>query len=221
MLPQRSDVQGRDLILAIRPSGPADGPIIRDTLLFQKILIAAGPWSDNVCGKLGLPAILLQNLPEHSILIRPALSAVGYEANSSLPAEVVFAGFVYIPGVMNILDSTGILNDTTSGLGMTAAPEILSRMDGLVFIGGEDLESSIQLEGVHHDVEGLPYRMAERVEGISKLEDPALIQRLKNSASTLSPALDVKNGAVIEQTKVSPPPPKKKSRFSFTLSETI
>jgi len=87
--------------LSFRPHSSPHSALIEDSpcidIPFDKLVIAAGPWSAQVCETLSLPKIPISNLPGHSLLIRPSLySYVPAHATSSetkeIPAGAVFAG---------------------------------------------------------------------------------------------------------------------------------
>ena len=99
------------------------------TIPFTKLLVAAGPWSGDVCAKLGLPPLPLVNLPGHSLLIRPSLSAVGLPTGDELPSGAVFAGIGdAVSGVHAATSGTGrVLSEEEIKFGCTAAPELFPR----------------------------------------------------------------------------------------------
>lgn len=189
------------------------------TLPFTKLLIAAGPWSGDLCAKLGLPPLPLVNLPGHSLLIRPSLAAVRMKEGDSLPSGAVFAGIGdAVSGVHAATSGTGrALTAEEIAMGCTAAPELFPRSillfslipcfadllgcrtNGLVYVAGEN---SIPTAPSYLQ-ERLPNRLPENVDQVKQLVDPALVQRLVAAAAAVSPALRVENGAVIEKEQVS------------------
>ncbi|GAA6041708.1 hypothetical protein JCM8097_003093 [Rhodosporidiobolus ruineniae] len=181
--------------LAIQPtadssSSSAPSPV---TLSFNKLVVAAGPWSGEVCKQLGLPAIPLTNLPGHSLLIRPSLS--GYQGGSELPSEAVFAG---------IAGAVGGVHASTSGLarglteeekkeGYTRSPEMFVRKNGIIFVAGEN-----RIPETNPARDHLDNKLPPTVDGVKNLLDQNLINRLKRAAGAVSPLLKEENGAIIE-----------------------
>lgn len=112
--------------LSYFPTGSTSSEILQ----FTTLLVAAGPWSAVVCEQLHLPPLKLTNLPGHSLLIRPALSAVGLRENDSLPSGAVFAG-IGEDAHMGVEAATGgtgrHLNEAELALGYTDAPELFPR----------------------------------------------------------------------------------------------
>lgn len=205
MLPKQVNDLGRNLIIDIRPNGPQDKSTKRTTLFFENILIAAGPWSVLVADKLGVTSFPFSNLPGHSLLIRPALSSVGIEANSQLPAEAVFAGISGAPVGVHA-STSGLARSLTKAeveMGFTASPELFPRMNGLVYVAGENSIPSTILEGPYHNVGMLKNRLPERLDGVSKLKDEKLVERLTRAAGAVSSSLMVENGAVVVKSQVS------------------
>lgn len=205
MLPKRTGVKGRDLIVDVRPNGPAEGYTRRTTLLYQKILIAAGPWSKIVCEKLNLPAIPLTNQPEHGFLMLPSLPSAGFDEDGDLPSEAVFADIsseplaAKSPAAKHARDIT----KTENRLGYTVHPDVIPRADGLVYVGGEHAIPTTVLKGKYqNDVGRLPNRLPERVDGVSKLRDAKLLERLLRAAEIVSPALITNYGAVVHDAYV-------------------
>jgi glycine/D-amino acid oxidase-like deaminating enzyme len=103
----------------------------KESITFTELIIAAGPWSAVVCKQLRLPPIALTNLPGHSLLIRPALSAVGLNKDTDeLPSGAVFAG-IGEDAHMGVEAATGgtgrHLNEAELALGYTDAPELFPR----------------------------------------------------------------------------------------------
>lgn len=108
----------------------ATGSAGLDTIPLTQLIIAAGPWSAVVCKQLGLPPIALTNLPGHSLLIRPAMSAVGLRDSDVLPSGAVFAG-IGADAHMGVEAATSgegrHLNEAELALGYTDAPELFPR----------------------------------------------------------------------------------------------
>ncbi|BGO88660.1 hypothetical protein NBRC10512_003488 [Rhodotorula toruloides] len=180
---------------------PHDSSASSVELPFDRLLVAAGPWSAAVCEKLSLPPIPLTNLPGHSLLIRPALDLFTPSASSStsdLPSEAVFAG---------ISGAVGGVHASTSGLarglteeekreGYTRSPELFVRANGLIYVAGEN---SIPERGGPQRKDGLPNKLPDTVDGVKGLLDERCVGRLKRAAGAVSPLLKEENGAVIEK----------------------
>lgn len=171
------------------------------TIPFNTLIIAAGPWSADVCSQLNLPKLNLVNLPGTSLLIRPALHTVGLEPTELLPSSAVFAGIGdAVSGVHAATSGTGrSLTEAELAMGCTAAPELFPRTNGLVYIAGENSTPTIASDLPQR----LPNRLPDNVELVKQLVDPLLVQRLTASAAAVSAALDVSKGAVIEKEQVS------------------
>ncbi|GAA5870599.1 hypothetical protein JCM16303_001530 [Sporobolomyces ruberrimus] len=175
------------------------------SLPFDKLVIAAGPWSAQVCDELELPSIPITNLPGHSLLIRPSLkSYVPLSSSSSrsdsekeLPSGAVFAGIDGgVGGVHG--DSFGLargLSEEEKSRGYTRAPEFFVRSNGLVYVAGENSipESALSIEG------GLPNKLPSTVDRVKGMIDEECVGRLKRAAGAVSPFLKEENGAVIEK----------------------
>ncbi|TXT05072.1 hypothetical protein VHUM_03892 [Vanrija humicola] len=56
---------------------------------YDKLIIAAGPWSAEVCRTLGIPPVPVGTLPGHSVLLRPVMPEI---YKGILPAEAILAG---------------------------------------------------------------------------------------------------------------------------------
>ncbi|BGP29169.1 hypothetical protein JCM10296v2_000907 [Rhodotorula toruloides] len=180
---------------------PLDSNATPTEIPFDRLLVAAGPWSAAVCEKLSLPPIPLTNLPGHSLLIRPALNLYTPSTSSStsdLPSEAVFAG---------ISGAVGGVHASTSGLarglteeekreGYTRSPELFVRANGLIYVAGEN---SIPERSGPQRKNGLPNKLPDTVDGVRELLDERCVGRLKRAAGAVSPLLKEENGAVIEK----------------------
>ncbi|ORY92911.1 FAD dependent oxidoreductase [Leucosporidium creatinivorum] len=168
------------------------------TIRFNTLIIAAGPWSADVCSQLNLPKLNLVNLPGTSLLIRPALHTVGFMSDELLPSSAVFAGIGdAVSGVHAATSGTGRqLTEEEIAMGCTAAPELFPRTNGLVYIAGENSTPTVAAD---HLPQRLPNRLPDNVVQVKQLVDPLLVQRLTASAAAVSSALDVSKGAVIEK----------------------
>lgn len=71
---------------------------------FDRLLIAAGPWTPDVCDTLRLPRAPISSLPGHSIQIRPALPK-GY---TKLPYEALFCGIGEAGDVVNSIGAADV-----------------------------------------------------------------------------------------------------------------
>lgn len=173
---------------------------------YDSLVIAAGPWSAQVCGQLGLPSIPITNLPGHSLLIRPSLdSYVPPDSADSreLPSGAVFAGIDGgVGGVHG--DSFGLargLSDEERDRGYTRAPEFFVRKNGQVYVAGENsIPSSAEASKV-----GLPNKLPSTVDEVKAMIDDECVGRLQRAAGACSPFLKEENGAVIEKTQVGLP----------------
>ncbi|GAA5832270.1 hypothetical protein JCM3766R1_002359 [Sporobolomyces carnicolor] len=169
---------------------------------YDSLVIAAGPWSAQVCGQLGLPSIPITNLPGHSLLIRPSLdSYVPPDSADSreLPSGAVFAGIDGgVGGVHG--DSFGLargLSDEERDRGYTRAPEFFVRKNGQVYVAGENsIPSSAEASKV-----GLPNKLPSTVDEVKAMIDDECVGRLQRAAGACSPFLKEENGAVIEKTQ--------------------
>ncbi|GAA5895075.1 NAD(P)/FAD-dependent oxidoreductase [Sporobolomyces salmoneus] len=184
------------------PSGDFPSPSAID-ISFDKLVIAAGPWSAHVCEQLNLPQIPITCLPGHSLLIRPCLdSFVPSESTNrakELPSEAVFAG---IDGAASGVhgESFGLargLSEDEKRRGYTRAPEFFVRKNGQVYIAGEN---SIPDSAPSSKV-GLPNKLPETVDEVKGMIDDECVGRLKRAAGAVSPFLKEENGAVIERTQ--------------------
>lgn len=173
-------------------------------LPFDRLLVAAGPWSAAVCEQLSLPSIPLTNLPGHSLLIRPALSLFTPSSNSSsseLPSEAVFAGISGAVGGVHA-STSGLargLTDEEKREGYTRSPELFVRANALIYVAGEN---SIPEKGGPQRTKGLPNKLPDMVDGVKDLLDDRCVGRLKRAAAAVSPLLKEENGAVIEKQQV-------------------
>lgn len=181
------------------------------SLPYSSLVIAAGPWSNKVCNTLALPSIALSNLPGHSILLRPSLSAVKIDPSSQLPSAAVFAG-ISTTAIGVHASTSGVARSLTASerdQGYTASPELFPRANGLVFVAGENSIPSVKVgkaERFAGEME-LPNRLPRDAAGVDELLDKALIARLLSSAAQISPALSLAHGAVLEKEQVSFPVP--------------
>ncbi|GJN87711.1 hypothetical protein Rhopal_000666-T1 [Rhodotorula paludigena] len=168
-------------------------------LPFDRLCIAAGPWSAAVCATLGLPPIPLTNLPGHSLLIRPALKDFVPlpGAPHALPAQAVFAGISGAVGGVHA-STSGLargLTDEEKAEGFTRAPELFTRVNGLVFVAGENTIPETRSQ----EPSGLPNKLPPRVDEVKDMIDQRLVGRLKRAAGAVSALLKEENGAVIEK----------------------
>ncbi|GAA6063159.1 hypothetical protein JCM10212_006317 [Sporobolomyces blumeae] len=183
------------------PEGEQPASPARVDILFDKLVIAAGPWSAQVCDTLSLPSLPITNLPGHSLLIRPGLDAfVPVDpADDQLPAQAVFAGIDGgVGGVHG--DSFGLargLSDEEKRRGYTRAPEFFTRKNGLVYVAGEN---SIPASASESDV-GLPNKLPANVDEVKEMVDRECVERLTRAAGAVSPFLKVENGAKVEKTQ--------------------
>ncbi|BGP21970.1 FAD dependent oxidoreductase [Rhodotorula toruloides] len=184
--------------LTFTPHDPTATPV---ELPFDRLLIAAGPWSATVCEKLSLPPIPLTNLPGHSLLIRPALNLFTPSNSSTtpdLPSEAVFAGISGAVGGVHA-STSGLargLTDEEKREGYTRSPELFVRANGLIYVAGEN---SIPERGGPQRKNGLPNKLPDTVDGVKELLDERCIGRLKRAAGAVSPLLKEENGAVVEK----------------------
>lgn len=93
------------------------------------------------------------------------------------------------------------LREEEIALGFTAAPELFSRSNGLVYVAGENTMPVTAYEG--QDIGRLPNRLPDTVDSVKYLTDKRLSNRLKIAAAAVSPALREENGAVIVHEGVS------------------
>lgn len=190
----------------LRVSTGTDGQY--ETLPFDRLLIACGPWSAAVCDSLNLPPIPLTNLPGHSLLIRPATSTT-HPSDVELPSEAVFAG---------IDGSVGGVHASTSGLargltdeekreGYTRSPELFVRRRRAgadrewIYVAGENSipDTPLPTPTASGDAPPLPNRLPATVDAVRDLLDEQCIGRLKRAAGAVSPLLKEENGARIER----------------------
>ncbi|GAA5957247.1 hypothetical protein JCM3765_000403 [Sporobolomyces pararoseus] len=180
---------------------------------FDKIVVAAGPWSAQVCEQLKLPPVPITNLPGHSLLIRPSLdSYIPLSSSSSsesaenrtiekkeLPSGAVFAGIDGgVGGVHG--DAFGLargLSEEEKQRGYTRAPEFFVRKNGLIFVAGEN---SIPESAAPSSV-GLPNKLPSTVDEVKEMIDEECVGRLKRAAGAVSPFLKEENGAVVERSQ--------------------
>lgn len=90
--------------------------------------------------------------------------------------------------------------------GFTRSPEFFPRSNGLVYVAGENSIPSAPAFASSDRISGqnlLPNLLPDSPDGVKLLLDQRLIGRLITSAAMVSPALDVKNGAVVEREQVS------------------
>ncbi|KAM0787781.1 hypothetical protein ACM66B_003836 [Microbotryomycetes sp. NB124-2] len=162
----------------------------------SKLVIAAGPWSAAVCAQLRLPRINLTNLPGHSLLIRPAVTS---EASTIDPCAV-FAGIGPDAnlGVEHATGGTGrLLTAQEQAMGYTEAPELFTRLNGLVYVAGENTVPNAPNRKLQNKSVG-NNRLPENVDDVQDLLDENLLERLKVAAEAVSELLRVSNGATIE-----------------------
>lgn len=163
------------------------------TLALTHVVITAGPWSAALCAKLRLPVPPISNLPGHSLILRPALAAVGRD--SPLPVGAVFAGINGAEGGVPLPGETAHhLTATEIAQGFTASPEFFPRANGRVYLAGENHAPSSSPFASPHHPNGLP----PTVDLVKTIIDRTLVARLISAGAQCSPALDVRKGAVIE-----------------------
>lgn len=161
------------------------------SLAVHHIVVCAGPWSAPLCAKLKLPIPPISNLPGHSLLIRPSLSAVKL-SSPSLPIDAVFAGINGAQGGVHQDKPTALTAAEQDVAAFTPAPEFFVRANGLVYAAGENAITSQGHDGP------LPHRLPPNVDDVKLLVDPHLIRRLENASAKVSKALDVTLGALTE-----------------------
>ncbi|KAI5478265.1 FAD dependent oxidoreductase [Pseudohyphozyma bogoriensis] len=176
--------------LTLNPLSTSSKPI---DIPFTKLLITTGPWTSALLARLSLPQLPISNLPGHSLLIRPALSASGKE----LPSEAVFAGISGSAVGVHASTSGAARSLTPEELseGYTRSPEMFPRASGVVYVAGEN---SIPTTTNALAGQGGQHKLPPRAEDVKTLLDPGLVKRLTVSAGVVSPNLDVKTGAVVE-----------------------
>ncbi|BGP37043.1 hypothetical protein JCM10449v2_000947 [Rhodotorula kratochvilovae] len=195
------DVSSGKRTLAVAPHADPANPSLRPaplSLPLDRLLVAAGPWSAAVLSTLGLPSIPLTNLPGHSLLIRPSLA--GYTpapGSTALPSEAVFAGISGAVGGVHA-STSGLargLTDEEKSEGYTRSPELFVRVNGLVYVAGENTipETAAQ--------RALPNKLPDSVDDVKGMLDARLVGRLKRAAGAVSALLKEENGAVIEKTQ--------------------
>ena len=162
------------------------------TLDLTAVVVCAGPWTAALCARLGLPVPPISNLPGHSLLIRPSLSAVCRA--TPLPVGAIFAGINGAEGGVHASTSGEArhLTPAERAEGHTKAPELFARANGLVYCAGENSITTCGADGA------LPHRLPANVDLVRPLLDPRLVARLESAAAQCSSALDVAQGAVVE-----------------------
>ncbi|GAA6007988.1 hypothetical protein JCM11491_006567 [Sporobolomyces phaffii] len=201
------DAPGRSTLTFSSHAFDGDASPSENVIPFDKLVVAAGPWSAQVCDKLSLPSIPITNLPGHSLLIRPSLeSYVPADGSTTtgtdrkeLPSGAVFAGIDGgVGGVHG--ESFGLargLSDEEKRRGYTRAPEFFVRRNGVVYVAGEN---SIPESAPSSDV-GLPNKLPATVDRVKGMIDDECVGRLKRAAGAVSPFLKEENGAIIERTQ--------------------
>ncbi|KAK4049094.1 hypothetical protein OIO90_005564 [Microbotryomycetes sp. JL221] len=195
------------------------------TLPVSKLVITAGPWSSIVCRQLGLPEIELTNLPGHSLLIKPALRHVvaaggtGVVAASSVsPLSItrqdigiepvaIFAG-IGSDAAMGVEHATGgtgrLLTEREQQMGYTEAPELFTRLNGIVYVAGENTTpNSTNSSDSTATPPVAPNRLPDNVDDVDGLRDDNLLSRLIKSAEAVSPLLQQSRGAIITARQAS------------------
>lgn len=68
---------------------------------FDRLVLAAGPWTPEVCVTLGLPRAPVSSLPGHSIQIQPVSA-------EKLPHEALFCGIGEVGDVVGSIGAGGV-----------------------------------------------------------------------------------------------------------------
>ncbi|KAL1405625.1 hypothetical protein Q8F55_009264 [Vanrija albida] len=163
---------------------------------YDKLIIAAGPWSAEVCRTLAIPPVPVSTLPGHSVLIRPLMPPV---YDGILPAEAILAGVGQTAGDLGhgpghsarVDHSRADATDPASGpYGLTKNIEFYPRPDNTIYGAGENAVPAPR--GLREiDINRLPPTAAD----VPKLLDATLIARMLRASRAVSDSLDVEKGA--------------------------
>jgi glycine/D-amino acid oxidase-like deaminating enzyme len=149
----------------------ASGTSVGETLLeCTHLVITAGPWTSLVLSSLGLPALPIQPLPCHSIVIRRS-------PESFFPATAVFATIFGL----NRGEQATRRDGDEAFQATTESPEIFPRPDGTIYVTGENNAAAFP-----DDPNKVP-----------TLVDEQLTDRLERATRVVSP--QVASGVVIKR----------------------
>jgi hypothetical protein len=181
------------------------GKVIETTegdVAYDRLLIAAGPWSPDICTTLNLPRVPVGSLPGTHVIIAPGPLPAGYDG---VPAESIMCGIGAtgdddIAATVTAGGVSGELSAEERQRGWTRTIEYFPRPDGTVYAAGENaIPAPVGDVAIDSRVNRLPPTSRY----VYRLIDNDLVGRMLRSSAAVSPALDVNRGAKLVKADVS------------------